>query len=124
MYEWPATAFVHDFIGESIEVPVAIDGSTVTYAGTPTGLDPQGVRPGSARLFVRPYEFAVAPPEAAPITGTVKRVHGIGPARRVEIRLGGDDASIEVDLPRSRDVAIGQPIGLRPERYRIFAIDG
>lgn len=124
VYEWPATAFVHGFIGESIEMPVAIDGATVTYAGAPTGLDPQGVRSGSARLFVRPYELVVTPPETAPIRGTVRRVHGIGPARRVEIRLGDEESSIEVDLPRSRDLAIGQPIGLRPENYRIFAIDG
>jgi hypothetical protein len=52
----------------------------------------------------------------------VRSVHGIGPARRVEIGLGlnGDATVIEVDAPR-KDLGVGQPIGLAPEHYRLFS---
>src|SRR5450432_993662 len=49
VYERPSTPFVHEFIGESIVVPVEIDGGAMRYGGEAVGLDPQGEL-GSARL--------------------------------------------------------------------------
>lgn len=123
VYEHPRTAFVHDFIGESIVVPVAVDAGQLSFDGRPIGLDAQGVPSGTARLFVRPYEMAIVSAESAPLQGVIKRVHGIGPARRVEVALGAHDSAnvIEVDAPRTHDLAIGQSIGLLPRQYRIFS---
>jgi hypothetical protein len=52
----------------------------------------------------------------------VKRIHGIGPARRVEIALGPDDAQvlIEVDALRTQPLRVGQLVGVKPEQYRLF----
>jgi NOL1/NOP2/fmu family ribosome biogenesis protein len=49
-------------------------------------------------------------------------VHGIGPARRVEIALGNEPAEtvIEVDALRAQQWRVGQMVGLRPEQYRLF----
>src|SRR5580704_8603094 len=87
VYERPGTPFVHEFIGESIIVPVIVDGGAVHYEGEAVALDAQGVTSGAARLFVRPYEMAIVPVDEASFKGTVRRVHGIGPGRRLEIAL-------------------------------------
>ncbi len=67
VYERPATAFVHEFIGELIIVPISVENGDIHYAGARTDLDAQGVASGAARLFVRPYDMTsgVARPCAA-----------------------------------------------------------
>jgi len=126
VYEYPQTAFVHEFIGESIVVPVSVDAGSVSFEGKSIGIDAKEIFSGKANLFVRPYEMNIVPAETANLRGTVRRVHGIGPARRVEISLGSDDEGkiVEIDAPRSRHFEIGQPIGLVPQQYRLFATAG
>jgi sulfate transport system ATP-binding protein len=121
IYERPVTPFVNEFIGETIVVPVEIDGGTLRYAGEAVALDAQGQRGGSARLFVRPYEMAIVPAADAPFKGTVQRVHGIGPRRRVEIALSAGQTVVEVDASRTDGLTIGQSVGLNPSQYRVFA---
>jgi sulfate transport system ATP-binding protein len=122
VYENPQTAFVHEFIGESVIIPVSIDADAVRFNGNLIGRDRQDVAAGSALMFVRPYEMAIVPAPSAPIQGTVTRVHGIGPARRVEIELDmpGTRAVLEIDAPRNQSFETGQLVGLRPQRYRLF----
>jgi sulfate transport system ATP-binding protein len=123
VYEQPASAFVQQFIGESISLPVAIEAGTVRFDGRDLGLDPQGTPTGKATLFVRPYEVTILPAAGGnSINGTVRRVHGLGPARRVEIALhaGEREHLVEVDAPRRLDIAIGQSVTLQPREYRIF----
>ena len=122
VYERPSTPFVHEFIGESIVVPVVVDGGAIHYEGEAVALDAQGAASGAARLFVRPYEMAIVPVGEAAFKGTVRRVHGIGSGRRVEIALapGGGETVIEVDASRTESIAVGQFVGLRPRQYRVF----
>ena len=127
IYERPETAFVHEFIGESIVVPVAVEAGDVRFDGQSIGLDPRGAPNGAARLFVRPYEVTIVPAsDAAALKGVVKRVHGLGPARRVEVALGGEhgETVVEVDAPRSQDLRVGEAVGLRPQQYRLFPAGG
>jgi sulfate/thiosulfate transport system ATP-binding protein len=124
IYDHPRTAFVHDFIGESIVVPVTIEDGEVRFKGRAIGVDSQGNPNGPATLFARPFDIAIAPTSGEnALTGTVKRMHGIGPARRVEIALGdeGSEIIVEVVAPRSQQWRIGQRVGLRPQQYRLFA---
>jgi sulfate transport system ATP-binding protein len=124
VYERPVSAFVHEFIGESIAVPVTVEAGAVRFGSQRLELDPQGAPDGAARLFIRPDEVSiVAVGDGALLEGTVRSVHGLGAARRVEIALpdGGGERLIEVDAPRSQSFAPGQPVALRPHNYRIFA---
>ena len=122
VYERPATAFVHEFIGESVILPITVADGVARFGDAPTGLDPQGLRSGAGRLFVRPYDMAVVPVAGAPFAGQVMRIHGLGPARRIEVALrSADGAVIEIDAPRSGELAPGQAVGLKPRTYRIFA---
>jgi sulfate transport system ATP-binding protein len=120
IYERPGTPFVHEFIGESIVVPVEIEGGALRFGGESVGLDAQGQQSGSARLFVRPYEMAIVAAANAPFRGTVRRLHGIGPRRRVEIALAAGETVIEVDASRSESLAVDQVVGLHPRQYRVF----
>lgn len=124
IYDHPRTAFVHEFIGESIVVPVTIEDGEVRFNGRAIGLDPQGNPNGVATLFARPFDIAIAPVSGEnTLTGVVKRMHGIGPARRVEIALGGEasETVVEVVAMRTQQWRIGQLVGLRPQQYRLFA---
>jgi sulfate/thiosulfate transport system ATP-binding protein len=123
VYEQPQTAFVQHFIGESLSVPVTIQGGGVHFAGRRLDLDPQGIADGAASLFIRPYDVAIVPDSTASLTGVVKHVHGFGPARRVEIALreGDREHFIELSMPRQDAIAVGQTIGLAPRAYRLFA---
>jgi sulfate transport system ATP-binding protein len=122
VYENPQTAFVHEFIGESIALPVALREGQVLFEDTPLNIDGQGVTSARGRLFMRPYDVTLVAPDDSELTGTVRRVHGIGPARRLEIALGRSGATlVEVDAPRTQQFEVGAVVGLRPRVYRVFA---
>jgi sulfate transport system ATP-binding protein len=121
VHDRPATAFVHEFIGESLMLPITVQDQRVHVEGRPLAIDSQGTANGAARLFVRPHEIDVVAAEGAALTGVVKRVHGLGGARRVEVLLSASDMLVEIDTPRNLPVEVGATIGLKPQRYRIFA---
>ena len=124
VYDHPHTPAVHEFIGESIVVPVTIEEGDVQFGGEPLGLDAQGLESGAARLFARPHDLTIVPSTGEHrLRGVVKRIHGIGPARRVEIALGleGSETLVEVDALRAQALRVGQVVGIKPEQYRLFA---
>ena len=123
VYDEPRTPFVHSFIGESLALPVDVRGGRVEFAGRPIGLEGQGIADGAATLFTRPFHMTIIPAgDGTNLKGVVRRVHGIGAARRVEIALDGGPAEtiVEVDAPRSQQWQVGETVQLRPERYRLF----
>jgi sulfate transport system ATP-binding protein len=122
VYERPATAFVHEFIGESIVMPVRIREGRVELDGRAIELEAQGVHDGRASLFVRPSDMLIVPSTEATLAGVVRRTHGLGPLRRVEVALGRD-TTVEVDASRGCNLAPGERISLRPSRYRIFSAE-
>src|SRR6195256_2208080 len=48
VYDNPATAFVHHFIGEALSIPVMVEAGRVHLAGRKLDLDPQGLSKGEA----------------------------------------------------------------------------
>jgi sulfate transport system ATP-binding protein len=126
VYDHPVTPAVHEFIGESIIVPVTVEAGDVRFDGQSLGLDPQGVS-GAALLFARPHDITVVPFSGQNLLhGVVKRIHGIGPARRIEIALSSQQGEtlVEVDALRSQQLHVGQSVGLRAEQYRLFPSGG
>jgi sulfate transport system ATP-binding protein len=121
VYERPATAFVHEFIGESIIIPVSVENGVVHYGGKTIDLAAPDIENGAARLFVRPYDIGIVAPESARLQAIVRRVHGIGPARRVEVALGAPEHVVELDVSRTLELTAGQRVGLALHRYRVFS---
>ena len=123
VYEQPASAFVHEFIGETNRLPIKIASETVFFAGQSTQLESRGASSGSANLYIRPHELDIVSDQTqASISGIVQRVHGLGAARRIQVSVndGAVDHLIEIEAPRSLNVSAGQRVSLRPKDYRIF----
>jgi sulfate transport system ATP-binding protein len=123
VYDNPATAFVHGFIGESIVLPVEICDGCVRLGGRALNIAANGVSSGASKLFVRRHDMQVGPAGSGALEGAVRRVRTFGPIQRAEVALSaiGGETVIEIDAPRDRELQIGDIIGLQPRRYRIFA---
>jgi sulfate transport system ATP-binding protein len=121
VYDNPATAFVHGFIGESIVLPVEVNNGCVKLGGKPLNIAPDGVGSGASKLFVRRHDMQVGPAGSGVFEGAVRRVRTFGPIQRAEVALSGAETVIEIDAPRDRELQTGDIVGLHPRRYRIFA---
>jgi sulfate transport system ATP-binding protein len=123
VYDNPATAFVHGFIGESIVLPVEVDQGCVRLGGKSLGIAAADGISGSSKLFVRRHDMQVGPVGSGSLEGTVRHVRTFGPTQRAEVALCGGQGKtfIEIDAPRDRTLQAGDVVGLRPQRYRIFA---
>ena len=123
VYDSPATAFVHGFIGESIVLPVEVDEGRVRLDGKVLNIATDGARCGPSKLFVRRHDMQVGPVGSGVLEGAVKRVRTLGPTQRAEVALSSSNGAmlIEIDGPRDRELRSGDLIGLHPKRYRIFA---
>jgi sulfate transport system ATP-binding protein len=121
VYDNPATAFVHSFIGESIVLPVDVQGGQVKLGQRLLNVDGAGAA-GPSRLFVRRHDMQVGPVGEGTLDGVVRRVRSFGPIQRADIALTGEgDTLVEIDAPRDRNLAAGDAVSLQPRRYRIFA---
>ena len=121
VYDHPATAFVHGFIGELIVLPVDVRDGGVRLGGKPIDIAVNGASAGASKLFVRRHDMQVGPPGSGALDGAVQRVRTFGPIQRAEVALSADKTVIEIDAPRDRELRAGDIVGLQPRRYRIFA---
>src|SRR5438034_5798408 len=123
VYDNPATAFVHGFIGESIVLPVEVTGGSVQLGGRPLNIAADGAASGASKLFVRRHDMQIGPAGTGSLEGAVRHVRSFGPIQRAEVALSGGEGKtvIEIDAPRDRELQAGEIIGLQPRRYRIFA---
>ncbi len=123
VYDNPATAFVHGFIGESIVLPVNVSGGSVQLGGKPLNIATNGAASGASKLFVRRHDMQIGPAGSGALEGAVRHVRSFGPIQRAEVALSGGEGKtvIEIDAPRDRELQAGEIVSLQPRRYRIFA---
>jgi sulfate transport system ATP-binding protein len=123
VYDHPATAFVHAFIGESIVLPVEVADGRIRLGGRTLDLAPQDGVSGRSQLFIRRHDVAVGPADSGVLVGDVRRVRAFGPSQRADVALhaGSEETLIEIDAPRDRELKPGDVVGLQPRRYRLFA---
>ena len=69
VYDSPASAFVHGFIGESIELPVQVADGGVQLGGEKLSLAADGVQVRDSRLFVRRHDMQIGPAGAGALSG-------------------------------------------------------
>jgi sulfate transport system ATP-binding protein len=120
VYDSPATAFVHGFIGESIVLPVDVRDGCVRLGDKALKIAADGASSGASKLFVRRHDMQVGPAGSGSLEGAVRHVRSFGPIQRAEVALRGGEV-IEIDAPRDRELQTGEIVGLEPRRYRIFA---
>jgi sulfate transport system ATP-binding protein len=120
VYDSPATAFVHGFIGESIVLPVNVSDGCVRLGDQALKIAAEAAASGASKLFVRRHDMQVGPAGSGSLEGAVRHVRSFGPIQRAEVALCGGEV-IEIDAPRDREFQTGEIVGLEPRRYRIFA---
>src|SRR6202162_2683475 len=79
VYDNPATAFVHGFIGESIVLPVDISDGCVRLGGKALNIAAEGAPPGASKLFARRHDMQVGPAGSGGLEGAVRHVRSFGP---------------------------------------------
>jgi len=123
VYQNPQTAFVHDFIGETVALPGEVRGGALYLRDQPLGLDAQGAGDGPAQILARPHEVELAAPEDAPFAGKVLALRSFGPNRRADVQIVSTQGPIVVEaaVPLDRNIAVGAQVGLKPHRYRVFS---
>jgi sulfate transport system ATP-binding protein len=123
VYDRPQTAFVHSFIGESIVLPVNVQAGRVQLGDKILGIEPNGAAAGPSQLFIRRHDVILEAPGNGDLEGAVRRVRAFGPIQRADVALktNGSETMIEIDAPRDRELKVGDVIGLKPKRYKIFA---
>src|SRR5262249_10328845 len=114
VYDNPATAFVHGFIGESIVLPVNVNSGRVELGHRPLKVAPQGSITGPAQLFVRRHDLDIGPAGSGSLEGSVRHVRAFGPTQRADVALqtNGEETLIEIDAPRNAVLKPGDVIGL------------
>jgi sulfate transport system ATP-binding protein len=63
----------------------------------------------------------LGPAGSGMLDGKVSNIRTFGPIQRAEVALAASDVVIEIDAPRDGNLRIGEMVGLKPRRYRIFA---
>jgi sulfate transport system ATP-binding protein len=122
VYDNPATAFVHGFIGESIVLPVQVSDGKVRLGEKILNLEPRDAVSGPSNLFIRRHDVSIVPAGSGILEGDVKHVRAFGPTQRADVVLhnGASETLIEIDAPRDRDLKPGDVVSLQPRRYRLF----
>jgi sulfate transport system ATP-binding protein len=122
VYDNPATAFVHGFIGESIVLPVQVSDGKVRLGEKVLNLEPRDAASGPSNLFIRRHDVSIVPAGSGLLEGDVKHVRAFGPTQRADVVLhnGATETLIEIDAPRDRDLKPGDVVSLQPRRYRLF----
>jgi len=122
VYDNPATAFVHGFIGESIVLPVQVSDGKVRLGDKVLNLESRDAVSGPSNLFIRRHDVSIVPTGSGILEGDVKHVRAFGPTQRADVVLhnGPTETLIEIDAPRDRDLKPGDVVSLQPRRYRLF----
>ncbi len=122
VYDNPATAFVHGFIGESIVLPVQVADGKVRLGDKVLNLESRDAVSGPSNLFIRRHDVSIVPAGSGILEGDVKHVRAFGPTQRADVVLhnGATETLIEIDAPRDRDLKPGDVVSLQPRRYRLF----
>jgi sulfate transport system ATP-binding protein len=123
LYHEPASAFVFDFLGDSIQLPCVVDGGIAVIAGA--GVPIIGARPevsGPATAHARPDAFDVAAGEGAGIAARVRNVLLAGPDARLDCTLEtGGAIEVRVDHECAGKLSPADRVTLKPRTVRVWA---
>ena len=119
LYAEPASAFVHEFIGESVRFNCIVAGGLARIEGLPNVQIPTTCRAGPAVALIRPHEIGLLP---GPGPARVESQHLVGPMCRTVVAL--NDNVFDVLATEGTWVrAAGQTCNLDLSRARIYRFE-
>ena len=117
LYSEPVSAFVHEFLGESVRFNCVVTAGQARIEGLPDGAIPTDCLAGQAIALIRPHEIGLL---QSPGPARVEREHVSGPLRRFRIKLA--DQVFEVVRPAVAGMpTAGQTCNLDLSLARIYA---
>jgi sulfate/thiosulfate transport system ATP-binding protein len=120
LYTEPATAFVHEFLGESNRLDCLVAHGRAHVEGLADCALPTDCPPGPAMALIRPHEVGLLPGNGP---ARVEGVQAAGPMRRCRIVLAGH----VLEVLRPADVwmpAPGQACGIDLSRAKVYPATG
>lgn len=122
LYEQPASAFVHDFMGAGLCLETEVVAGTVSLAGW-LGSAPKTAGDGPATLCLRPEDLV---PAETGLRATLVASHWRGHSLILEVEIEGKRVELHRDgeeafVRRLSELAVGSPLYLRPRRYHILS---
>ena len=120
VYDSPASPFVMAFVGDTTSMPVEVRDGQATFAGKAFTADLIGNAEGETQLYLRPGDAVLVKPDGGDLIGSVLGVRRTATGRRVHVKLAPTDTTIEVEAAASRAVEVGETVGLRVLKGRLF----
>jgi sulfate/thiosulfate transport system ATP-binding protein len=117
LYAEPASAFVHEFLGESVRFDCVVTAGLARIEGLPDVAIPTDSPAGHAIALIRPHEICLLP---GPGPARVDSEHVEGPLRRLRIMLAGQVFDV-VRPEQAKSPDPGQTCNLDLSRARIYA---
>jgi sulfate/thiosulfate transport system ATP-binding protein len=116
LYAEPASAFVHEFLGESVRFNCVVTGGLARIEGLPDVTIPTDSPAGHAIALIRPHDICLLP---GPGPARVDSEHVEGPLRRLRIMLAGQVFDV-VRPEQAKSPDPGQTCNLDLSRARIY----
>ncbi|MDX2277161.1 MAG: TOBE-like domain-containing protein [Hyphomonadaceae bacterium] len=122
LYHDPASAFVFDFLGDTVQLPCSIEGGIAVidgYGAPIIGAHPSG---GAARAYIRPDEFALDGGEGPGLGARVRNLILAGPEARVDCALErGGSIEVRISHDEAAKLTPRQRVRLLPRRVRVWS---
>ncbi|HWD14604.1 sulfate/molybdate ABC transporter ATP-binding protein [Pseudochrobactrum sp. sp1633] len=120
IYDNPNSAFVYGFIGESSRLNIRAEHGEIWLADRSLGLKADHAD-GEAVLYFRPHDVELVEGCGGCIAGVVTATRRVGAKRRVELEVGGNRETVEIEIPAENEPVIGSRLAFRPKYWRVFA---
>lgn len=121
VYHEPASAFVFDFLGDSITMECEVRAGLPHIGGAPSSLLSDVPPDGRYTAYARPGAFEIGPAGAPGLAAQLRNVLGAGPSARLDCLLeGGRVIEVLAPLEVAANLAPRQRISLSPKAVRIW----
>jgi sulfate transport system ATP-binding protein len=122
IYDHPASAFVHGFIGESNQIYGEIIAQRFISGGIDLGLPASTDLQGPCLLFVRPQHVEIKPAAQQGLRGTVESVRRSAGGHRLQIALPQIKTSLEAIVGEDVIAPQGHQVSVAFARSRLFKL--
>jgi len=120
VYDTPNSPFVYGFIGDSSSLPVRVDNGQLWLHDRSIGLAAPDLPNGEGMFYFRPHDIELLDGCGGCIAGTVVASRRVAGTRRVELEIGGERQSVEIELPVDHPAVTKSRIAFRPKQWKVF----
>jgi sulfate transport system ATP-binding protein len=121
LYHEPASAFVFDFLGDTIQLPCVIEGGIAIIDGFGVPIVGPHSETGAATAYLRPDEFEIGGGEGPGLPARVRNLVLVGPDARVDCALErGGAVVVRVGQNEAGRLSPRDRVTLRPRRARVW----